>query len=149
MLIEFGAFLDRLLPVWLPQHGRLVAWAFFAALASESIYRLLAPHRRLENLEGQSRQARRVLANYDGDPQGLKPLVADALSVAMRHFALALAPTLAGALPVIAAAVTLDDIYPAGHSEWEWLLSWPLTFFLALVVFTLSLKALARRRRLR
>lgn len=96
----FG-LVDALLAGILSETARLILWGLAAGAASMGLYWLTSPQRKLEQARADSIAARKALAAYDGDFDGLAPLVGKSLSSSFRHLGLALGPALLGSLPVL------------------------------------------------
>lgn len=93
--------IDAVLAGFLPETARIVAWGIAAGAASMGLYWLVSPQSKIEQARLDSVAARRAMAAYEGDFDGIFPLVLRSLSTSFRHFGLALGPALLGSLPVI------------------------------------------------
>ncbi|UCH73190.1 MAG: hypothetical protein JSU82_12605 [Rhodospirillales bacterium] len=92
---------DRALDPALPDGARLVLWAVLAGATSMGLYWLSSPQGKLNTAKRDATAARRALADYDGDFDGLWPLMGRSLATSFRHLGLALGPALLGSLPVL------------------------------------------------
>jgi hypothetical protein len=102
---------DRPLRALLPQWGCLVAWGILAGSASMTIYRVVSPQKRIEEIKQAAEQAQIAMRGYDGDFEGLLPLARRSLGLAMLHLALALGPAIAASLPALFLIAYLDQAY--------------------------------------
>lgn len=95
------SLIDAALAGFLPDTARIIVWGIAAGAGSMGLYWLTSPQEKLEQAKQDTNAARQALSSYDGDFDGILPLMARSLSTSMRHFGLALGPALLGSLPVI------------------------------------------------
>ena len=103
--------LDAALAGFLPDTVRLIFWGVAAGAGSMGLYWLTSPQQKLEQAKTDSIAARIALSAYDGDFDGVFPLMLRSLSTSFRHFGLALGPALLGSLPVIFLMVWMSGSY--------------------------------------
>ena len=106
----FGS-IDAALAGFLPDSVRLIFWGIAAGAGSMGLYWLTSPQKKLEQAKIDSVAARKALSAYEGDFDGIFPLMVRSLSTSIRHFGLALGPALLGALPVIFLMVWMAGSY--------------------------------------
>jgi hypothetical protein len=106
----FG-LIDAALAGFLPETIRLIIWGLAAGAGSMGLYWLTSSQKKLEHAKQDSLAARKALAAYDGDFDGVFPLMTRSLSTSFRHFGLALGPALLGSLPVIFLMVWMSGSY--------------------------------------
>jgi len=107
----FFSLIDGVLAGFLPDTFRLILWGVAAGVASMGLYWLTSPQERLEKAKTDSIVARKALSAYDGDFDGIFPLMLNSLSASFRHLGLALGPALLGSLPVIFLMVWMSNSY--------------------------------------
>lgn len=107
------ATMDDWLAVLLPLAARLVVWAAFGAVLSMETYRLASPQRRIAEAKAAADDARRQLADFDGEFEEAWPLMRAMLSASLRRLALAFPAAIAAAVPFIVLIVWLDN----GHGR--------------------------------
>lgn len=95
------SLIDATLAVILADTIRLVLWGIVAGAGSMGLYWLTSPQLKLERAKQAASAARRAMSAYDGDFDGIFPLMVRSLSASLRHLGLALGPALLGSLPVI------------------------------------------------
>lgn len=146
-------WVDALLGNLFPDTVRLILWAIAAGAGSMGLYWLTSPQEKLGQAKVAATEARREMAAYDGDFDGIWPLMRRSLSTSFRHLGLALGPALLGSLPVLFIMAWLAGSYgynlpepgqpvrmsaqPAGvtlawsddgtriDSTGEWIVNWP------------------------
>lgn len=106
----FGV-IDTILAGFLSETIRLIIWGLAAGAGSMGLYWLTSPQNKLEQAKQDSIAARKALAAYEGDFDGIFPLVARSLSTSFRHLGLAIGPALLGSLPVIFLMVWMSGTY--------------------------------------
>lgn len=144
-LFSFWDWLD--IPVkWLPEFVRLVVWGLALGAISTLLYRKISPQSKLKALADASKTSRSQLARYDGEFDGLMPLIKQFWSLALRHFLLAAASSIPPLFLVLANIHWIESI-KAQQPPYRWLdfgpawaVSWHLPYFIPLVVVSLSLK---------
>lgn len=107
------AALDPSLRALVSTNGALVIWGLLAAVVSMGLYRILSRQRAIEETKSAARAAKHTLRSYDGDFEGLKPLLGQAIGTSLRQLRLTLIPALLASLPLISLLVWLDSAY--GH----------------------------------
>ena len=95
----------------LPDTFRLILWGLVAGAGSMGLYWLTSPQKKLEQAKQDSFAARNALAAYEGDFDGIFPLMTRSLSTSFRHLGLAIGPALLGSLPVIFLMVWMSGSY--------------------------------------
>lgn len=105
------AWLDGLLGTLIPPLGRLALWALAAAALSMALYRATSAQERIGQLQGAAARARGVLIRYDGALDGLRPLLADCLSLSLRQVWLTGWPAVLASLPVLVLLAWLSTAY--------------------------------------
>lgn len=106
--------LDRIQPwleAWLAAWLSLGLWALLAAFLSMRIYARLSKQDDLRDLKPRQKNARRLLAVYDGPFNGLMPLIRDNLALSGKHMWLTLYPALAATLPLLFILPWLSNTY--------------------------------------
>ena len=103
--------IDAALAGFLQDTLRLVIWGIAAGAGSMGLYWLTSPQKKLEQAKQDANAARKAMSSYDGDLDGIFPLMARSLSTSVRHFGLALGPALLGSLPVIFLMVWMSGSY--------------------------------------
>lgn len=106
----FGV-IDTILGGFLPDTIRLIVWGLAAGAGSMGLYWLTSPQIKLEQAKQDSIAARKALAAYEGDFDGIFPLMTRSLSTSFRHLGLAVGPALLGSLPVIFLMVWMSGTY--------------------------------------
>ena len=94
-------WVDLALGVLLPDSVRLIVWGIVAGAASMGLYWLTSPQQKLEQAKQDAAAARQALAAYDGEFEGIWPIMGRSLSTSFRHLGLAVGPALLGSLPVL------------------------------------------------
>jgi len=94
-------WVDLALAALLPDSVRLVFWGIAAGVASMGLYWLTSPQEKLRQAKHDAVAARQALAAYDGEFEGIWPVMGRSLSTSFRHLGLALGPALLGSLPVL------------------------------------------------
>lgn len=119
--LPFGLFdwIDRLLNAFLPAAAAVVVWAILAAIVSMLLYTLLSRQETIAALADTAKAARRDLARYDGDFDGLPPLVRRTLTLSLRQLGATIWPATLASLPLLSLLLWLSDAYsvtppPAG-----------------------------------
>ncbi|WP_137389039.1 hypothetical protein [Rhodoligotrophos defluvii] len=96
---------------FLPPIAKLVFWAAVAAIISMESYRLLSPQKQIAQLKGALDQARRRVAEFNGELDEAWPHLRQMLSLAFRRVAAVLPATLIASLPLLIFIVWLDANY--------------------------------------
>lgn len=103
--------IDAALAGFLPDTIRLIIWGVAAGAGSMGLYWLTSPQKKLEQAKQDANAARQAMSSYDGEFDGIFPLMVRSLSTSMRHFGLALGPALLGSLPVLFLMVWMSGSY--------------------------------------
>ena len=103
--------IDAALAGFLPDTIRLILWGIAAGAGSMGLYWLTSPQKKLKQAKQDANAARQAMSSYDGDFDGIFPLMVRSLSTSMRHFGLALGPALLGSLPVLFLMVWMSGSY--------------------------------------
>jgi hypothetical protein len=96
----FG-FLDSYLEAILPPLGRLLVWAVAAGVLSMATYRLFSAQENISRIKSAAAAARNALARYDGEFEGLWPLIRASLALSSKHMGVTLWPALVASLPAL------------------------------------------------
>jgi len=105
------SLIDAVLAGFLPDTLRLVLWGIAAGAGSMGLYWLTSPQKKLKQAKQDANAARQAMSSYDGNFDGIFPLMVRSLSTSMRHFGLALGPALLGSLPVLFLMVWMSGSY--------------------------------------
>ena len=105
------AALDAPLRALVSPSGALVVWGILAALLSMGLYRVVSRQRAINAAKTAAGAARRQLQSYDGDFEGLKRLLGQAIGASLRQLRLTLMPALIASLPLVSLLVWLDSAY--------------------------------------
>jgi hypothetical protein len=93
--------------------GALAVWGVLAALLSMGLYRAVSRQQAIKQAKADAGAARRRLQTYDGDFEGLGPLLGQAIGSSLKQLRLTLVPALIASLPLVSLLVWLDSTY--GH----------------------------------
>jgi len=107
------AALDAPLRDLLSPLGALAVWGILAALLSMGLYRAVSRQQAIKQAKADAGAARRRLQTYDGDFDGLGPLLGQAIGSSLKQLRLTLVPALIASLPLVSLLVWLDSTY--GH----------------------------------
>lgn len=107
---QLVAWADGLLAV-LPPLLRIVLWAAFASAFSMGLYAVISPQSRMRGLRQRQKVARKALLAYDGNMDGLLPVILADLKLSAQHFGLTLFPFLVSAVPLVMLLVSLTFLY--------------------------------------
>ena len=91
--------------------GRLVFWALLGSFATMFLYRLSSRQEALSALKPQIKEAQKALATFDGELDGILPLVRRSLGLSVRQFGLALGPALLASFPLIFMLLWISNRY--------------------------------------
>jgi hypothetical protein len=105
------AAIDNLMAAALGPLPRVILWGGLMAALSMFLYRLISPQKRLAVLRSESAAARQKLAAFDGELEGLWPLVSESFGSSLRQIATILGPGLIASLPLVACLVWLDSAF--------------------------------------
>lgn len=103
--------LDRFLEGSLLPVGRLVVWTVAASIITMALYRLFSNQKRLAHLKAESARARRDLARYDDNFQGLIALIARLLKLSAKQVCLTAGPAIVASLPLLSLVAWLSTAY--------------------------------------
>ena len=103
--------IERSLAKALPTPLRLTFWALLSAWMTMWVYRAASNQVRLAAVRKQSRALRAQISGYDGEFNGLLPLIGRNLALAGRQLRLALGPALLAGLPVLFVMVWISVAY--------------------------------------
>ncbi len=120
-LLDFPAplfsWVDAVLMGPLPPLMRLCFWGVFGGGLSMLIYQVLSPQDRLAQVKKQAARALKTLAGYDGDFEGLWPLLKNSIGLSLKQIGLALGPTIAASLPVLFILVWMSNTYDGAQPQ--------------------------------
>lgn len=105
--------IDGWMSAWLGPVPRICLWALVVSVVSMTLYRVCSRQRLIHALQQQAKTARSSLFRYEGNFEGLKPLIRDCLIAPLRLIRVVLGPTLIASTPVICVAVWMSTAY--GH----------------------------------
>jgi hypothetical protein len=105
------AAIDKLMAAALAPLPRVVVWGGLMAALTMFLYRLISPQERLAVLRSESAASRQKLAEFDGELEGLWPLVRESFGSSLRQIATLLGPGLIASLPLVACLVWLDSAF--------------------------------------
>jgi len=88
---------------------RVVLWGALMSVVTMLLYRLLSPQEKLARLRAETGESRRKLAEFDGELEGLWPLVGESLALSLRQIGTIFVPALIASLPVVSCLVWLDS----------------------------------------
>jgi hypothetical protein len=117
--LPFPAFsaLDRLLREAFPPFVALIVWGLLAAVLSMLLYRMVSSQGAISRCSAEAASARRALLHYDGDLDGMRPLVAEALGRSARQLRLTLFPAIIASLPLLSLLAWLSLAYGYSYPE--------------------------------
>lgn len=95
----------------IPRWGCLIVWGLLTGTASITIYSKVSPQERIEEVKKAAAEARVAMRRYDGNFDGLLPLVRKSLGLSIRQLALAAGPAFAASLPALFLIGYLDTAY--------------------------------------
>lgn len=105
--------LDGMMGRVAPSLLRLTVWAALGGGLSMGLYALLSAQEKIARISGEAATARRALAAYDQDFNGLWRLVGRSLSLSLRHLGLAAVPALVAGIPLVSLMAWVSTAY--GH----------------------------------
>lgn len=105
--------LDAMMGRVAPSFLRLTVWAALGGGLSMGLYALLSAQQKIARISGEAATARRALATYDQDFNGLWRLAGRSVSLSLRHLGLAAVPALVACIPLVSLMTWLSTTY--GH----------------------------------
>lgn len=106
---------------WLPFSGvaRIAVWAGVAGVISMLLYKRFSPQVRLEALMQELGKAQNELNEYDGEFDGMLPLLKRTLSLSLKRVWLSFAPSIVAAVPLIVVMVCIgySHDHPSGQES--------------------------------
>jgi hypothetical protein len=105
------SWMDAALAPMFPPTARLMVWGAVASVLSMGLYWWLSAQEALARVKADAAAARRDLAAYDGDFDGVPPRVRRMLTLSFRHIFLAGAPAVAASLPLISLIAWASNTY--------------------------------------
>jgi hypothetical protein len=105
------AAIDNVMAAALAPLPRVIVWGGLMAVLTMFLYRLISPQKRLAVLRSASADSRQRLAAFDGELEGLWPLVRESFGLSLRQIATILGPGLVASLPLVACLVWLDSAF--------------------------------------
>jgi hypothetical protein len=112
---SFFSSLDRLMRGGLTPFAALVAWGVVAAVLSMLLYRMVSSQGAISQSSAEAARARRALLLYDGDLDGMRGLVVEALGRSARQLRLTLVPAVIASLPLLSLMAWLSLAYGYGY----------------------------------
>lgn len=106
-------FWDQLISGFTPAWARILLLSLVSSGLSMGLYAWVSPQKKLKNISQNARQARNALIGYDGEFDGLLPLVKEALAHSLKHLGLIFLPALLASLPLISILVWLSNHFDA------------------------------------
>lgn len=105
------SWMDSAVAPILPPTARLVAWGIVASALSMGLYWLLSAQEELARVKIEAAAARRDLAAYDGDFDGVLPRARRMLALSLRNIYLAGVPAVIASLPLISLIAWASNTY--------------------------------------
>lgn len=106
----FSGF-DLFLKALIPPMGRLIFWGIIGSVLSMGFYKWLSPQEKILQIKKETVQARARLVQYDGDFEGLWPLIRQLLKRSFQQIGLVLGPAVIASFPLIFLLVWLNTAY--------------------------------------
>lgn len=100
---------DHLISGFIPAWARIFFLSFLSSGLSMGLYAWVSPQKKLKGISQSARQARNELAAYDGEFDGLFPLVKEALAYSLKHLGLIFLPAMLASLPLLCILVWLSN----------------------------------------
>ncbi|NIQ02725.1 MAG: hypothetical protein GWM98_22175 [Nitrospinaceae bacterium] len=104
-------WLDHQLSGFLPAWCWMVILALVSSVLSMGLYAWISPQQKLKQFQQEAQKARSELSKYDGEFDGLPPLVKRVLGLSLKHLGMILLPAMAASLPLICILVWLSNHY--------------------------------------
>ena len=98
--------LNPLLPLY-----RLIIWAFIAAFISMLLYKLMSAQNKLEAIKVEVGKARQAMSEYDGEADGLPPLIFHSLKLSFSQIGITLGPAIFSSLPALCLIIWISNTY--------------------------------------
>jgi len=108
------SWMDSAVAPILPPTARLVAWGIVASALSMGLYWLLSAQEELARVKIEAAAARRDLAAYDGDFDGVLPRARRMLALSFRNIFLAGVPAVIASLPLLSLIAWASNTYGYG-----------------------------------
>jgi len=105
------SWVDAAVAPILPPTARLVTWGILASALSMGLYWLLSAQEDLARVKIEAAAARRDLAAYDGDFDGVLPRARRMLALSLRNIFLAGVPAVIASLPLISLIAWASNTY--------------------------------------
>lgn len=96
---------------WVPEILRLTFWALVAAVITMKTYERFSNQSLIQSLKPEIKAAQIALAKYDGEFEGLWPLMAKSFILSGRHIGLTLKPALIASVPVLFILVWVSNSF--------------------------------------
>lgn len=106
-------FWDQLVSGFTPAWARILLLSLVSSGLSMGLYAWVSPQEKLKTISQNARQARNALIGYDGEFDGLIPLIKGALAHSLKHLGLIFLPALLASLPLISILVWLSNHFDA------------------------------------
>lgn len=94
-----------------PPLGRLIIWAVIGSGVSMGLYRFLSNQEKIARLKAQLAETRRAIAAYEGEFDGIRPLLAHSIGLSLRQLAAMLVPAVIASLPLLLILVAIATTY--------------------------------------
>ncbi len=111
LAIPAFAAVDGMMATAIGPLARVIVWGGLMAVLTMFLYRLISPQQRLTVLRTQAAAARQRIAAFDGELEGLWPLVSESLTLSFRQIGTILGPGLLASLPLVTCLVWLDSAF--------------------------------------
>jgi hypothetical protein len=102
-------FWDQSISGFTPAWARILLLSLVSSGLSMGLYAWVSPQKKLKSVSQNARQARNALIGYDGEFDGLIPLVKQALGHSFKHLSLIVFPALLASLPLLCILVWLSN----------------------------------------
>lgn len=86
---------------FLPAGAQIAIWALIGSVLTMFLYKVVSAQDKIAVVKQEAKQARAVLNAYDGDPDGLLPLVRASLGASFKHLGLTLWPAVVASIPIL------------------------------------------------
>ncbi len=100
---------------------QLSLWAIVSGVLTILLYRLVSPQEKMSELKPQIKAAQKKLAEFDGEPSEILPLMKESIGLSLRQLGMALMPALLASIPIIFvlawASNRLDVIPPEAGAQ--------------------------------
>jgi hypothetical protein len=95
----------------LPAPVSIAAWAALAGIVCLEVYRVTSPQKRISRIKQEAKAAQQELSSYDGEMDGVWPLMKTMLSLSLKRVGIVIPATLLSAYPVVALLVWMSGAY--------------------------------------